>query len=58
MTQMEFGRNVIHVSQGTASKKLSAQIPFSAEEIFQCANYFHVSLEYLYCGKERIMELV
>lgn len=48
MTQLDFGKQIIHVSQATASKKLNGQIPFSAEEIFECAERFNVSTEYLY----------
>jgi len=51
MTQLDFGKQIIHVSQATASKKLNGQIPFSAEEIFECAERFNVSTEYLY-GRE------
>lgn len=52
LTQENFGKEVIHVSQATASKKLNGQIPFSAEEIFECAERFNVSTEYLY-GREK-----
>lgn len=48
LTQVNFGKEVIHVSQATASKKLNGQIPFSVEEIFNCAERFNVSTEYLY----------
>lgn len=51
LTQVNFGKEVIHVSQATASKKLNGQIPFSVEEIFECAERFNVSTEYLY-GRE------
>ncbi|WP_270291077.1 helix-turn-helix domain-containing protein [Bifidobacterium adolescentis] len=52
LTQVNFGNEVIHVSQATASKKLNGQIPFSVEEIFECAERFNVSIEYLY-GREK-----
>lgn len=52
LTQVNFGKEVIHVSQATASKKLNGQIPFSVEEIFECAERFNVSTEYLY-GREK-----
>lgn len=47
MSQAEFGI-FLGVSQGTASKKLNGYIPFSADEIFECAARFNVSTEYLY----------
>ena len=50
--EVNFGKEVIHVSQATASKKLNGQIPFSVEEIFECAERFNVSTEYLY-GREK-----
>ena len=46
LTQVNFGKEVIHVSQATASKKLNGQIPFSVAE------RFNVSTEYLY-GREK-----
>lgn len=52
LTQVNFGKEIIHVSQATASKKLNGQIPFSVEEIFECAERFNVSTEYLY-GREK-----
>ncbi len=51
MSQTEFGV-FLGVSQGTVSKKLNGQIPFSVEEVFECAERFNVSTEYLY-GREK-----
>ncbi|MBF9716510.1 helix-turn-helix domain-containing protein [Bifidobacterium dentium] len=52
LSQTEFG-GLLGLSQGTVSKKLSDQIPFSADEVLRCAIYFDVSTEALY-GREEL----
>ena len=42
VTQEELGR-ALGVSQATASRKLHGLIPFSAEEVARCADYFRSS---------------
>lgn len=48
---MELGA-LLGITQASVSRKLNGQIPFSAEEIFECAEKFNVSTEYLY-GREK-----
>ncbi len=55
LSQTEFG-GLLGLSQGTVSKKLSDQIPFSADEVLRCAIYFDVSTEALY-GREDLEDL-
>ena len=55
LSQTEFG-GLLGLSQGTVSKKLSDQIPFSADEVLRCAIYFGVSTEALY-GREDLEDL-
>lgn len=47
MSQALFGEQ-FGMSQSTASRKLHGQIPFSAAEIAECADYFGVSVNELY----------
>lgn len=47
VTQEELGR-ALGVSQATASRKLHGLIPFSAEEMARCADYFGVPVGNLY----------
>lgn len=51
VSQMELGA-LLGITQASVSRKLNGQIPFSAEEIFECAEKFNVSTEYLY-GREK-----
>lgn len=51
VSQMELGA-LLGITQASVSRKLNGQIPFSAEEIFECAERFNVSTEYLY-GREK-----
>ncbi|KAA8816763.1 hypothetical protein CSQ85_11695 [Bifidobacterium rousetti] len=47
MSQSQFGQ-LLGVSQSTASRKLSGEFPFKADEILVCSQTFHVSIDYLY----------
>lgn len=47
LSQALFGER-FGMSQSTVSRKLHGQIPFSATEIAECAEYFNVSLDLLY----------
>lgn len=47
VTQEELER-ALGVSQATASRKLHGLIPFSAEEMARCADYFGVPIGNLY----------
>lgn len=55
MSQTEFGR-LLGITQATASRKLNGQIPFSTDEVLQCAIVFGVSTETLY-GREDLEDL-
>ena len=48
MSQSNYG-HLIGVSQSTASRKLSGEIPFAADEVRVSASHFGVSADYL-CG--------
>lgn len=52
LSQMELGV-LLGITQASVSRKLNGQTPFSAEEIFECAERFNVSTEYLYGREEK-----